>query len=525
MGPAARREAILYSLIALFTLILVGILLVFVITRVGERGQLQQTVVAAQGTATALRTLQADLFVPTGEAVTPTAPGIVLPPSWTPLPSAMPSATRTSPPTATFTPTPSDTPTATRTPGITLTFTPTFTPPRGAPPRVEPVDPGEYDLFNILLVGSDRRPNMPNYRTDTLVIVSVNRTTNTVNLMSIPRDLYIYIPTVGYDRVNTAAYIGETINWPGGGDALLAEAVAYNTGVRIDRFAHIEFNAFKTIIDGLGGIDVAVDCPLTDYRIAGPDLDPEDLDNYRWYTLPVGLHHMDGSLALWFSRSRQTTSDFERNRRQQLILRAIWGRVKEMGMVSQIPMLWEQVTGLVATNLTLSDVVGLAPVALALDGSRMRSYFLGPEQVAPRTTEAGASVLMPRPDKVRRIVELLYTPPTSNALFAESPSLEVYNGTENGDWDRVAVSRLGWEGFTPVDAGLAAETDYSDTLIYDYTGGAKPGSLDALMRALNAKEENVINAPDPNQIYDFRVILGASYNACTYSAWRAMAQD
>jgi hypothetical protein len=199
--------------------------------------------------------------------------------------------------------------------------------------------------------------------------------------------------------------------------------------------------------------------------VTAKDLDPNDLDNYRWYTLPVGLHHMDGGLALWFSRSRQTSSDFERNRRQQLVLRAIWSRVKEMGMVSQLPMLWEQVIGIVATNLTLGDVVGMTPVALALDGSRMRSYFLGPDQVTPWTTDGGASVLMPKPEKIRHVVELLIRPTSTRSLRKASLG-SIMPKRRLGPGGGVA-----WAGkASPVDAGHAGDHFGHAYLI---TGGAK----------------------------------------------------
>jgi hypothetical protein len=287
----------------------------------------------------------------------------------------------------------------------------------------------------------------------------------------------------------------------------------------------VDFNGFKQLIDTLDGVEVAVDCPLRDYRLARPNLDPNNILNYQMFTLPIGMHHMDGSLALWFARSRETTSDFERNRRQQIVLRAIWQKIQRLGLLEHLPTLWDRLTGIVQTNLTLPDVLGLVPVALAIDGSRMHSYFLGPAQVKDWVTSDGAQVLLPLPDAVRHVVTLLYTPPTANQLFAERPTLEIYNGTPNRDWDKVAASRLIWEGFAPDSKGQADADTYSRTLVYDYTGGAKPGSLAALLRALNGQARDVIDAPDPNQSVDFKVILGASYNACTSSSWLASAQQ
>ncbi len=471
-------------------------------------------------------------YVPT-ETITPT-----LTPC--PTPTTTPSSTRTATATATATPsaTPTVTPTVTASPTPTLTPAPSVTPIPSAtatipaPPTVTPtpligaskaaalVPTGEYDILNILLLGSDLRPNDPSYRTDTLIVVSVNRTTNTVNMLSIPRDLYLYIPGYGMDRINTASIRGDIARWQGRGAGLIAYTIQYNLGIRIDRYARINFAGFKQIVDALGGIDVAVDCPLTDYRLASAKLDPNTLANYRLFTLPIGYHHMDGSLALWFARSRETTSDFDRNRRQQMVLRAIWRKLMEQNVVNNLATLWDQATKIVETNLTLVDAAGLVPIAIDLDSTRMHSYFLGPEQVKDWTTPDGAAVLLPLPKAIRDIVTRLYTPPTENQLVAEQPTLVVYNGTTQKAWDKVATSRLSWEGFAPVDAGNAESTAYPHTLIYDYTGNAKPSSRMTLQRVLGVRKDDIIDAPNPNRDVDFRIILGASYNACTYSAWR-----
>src|SRR5262249_1664261 len=151
--------------------------------------------------------------------------------------------------------------------------------------------------------------------------------------------------------------------------------------IRIDRYAKINFDGFKQIVDSLEGIDVPVDCPLTDYHLASPKLDPNVESNYKLFTLPIGYHHMDGALALWYVRSRETTSDFGRTRRQQMVLRAIWHKAEERNLLSNLPSLWDQVTQITTTNLTLVDAASLLPIALDLDATKLHSFFLGPGQV------------------------------------------------------------------------------------------------------------------------------------------------
>jgi len=486
----------------------------------------------AAGTSVAL---QAALLTPPASE-TPTRTPLTLPPTWTPTythtasptftisPTRTPSATRTPTRTRTFTPsatftatrtfTPSHTPSITLTPSITPLPTDTPLPPTPEPGAMPPIELGAYDLFNILLIGSDKRPRVAGYRTDALVIVSVNRTVGSVSLLSLPRDLYVYIPGHGYDRINAAALWGDLYKLNGGGIGTLIAAVRYNFGIRIDRFAQVNFDGFKAIIDRLGGIEIAVDCPITDYRLR-KGADPNVLANYQLFTLEAGVHHMDGAFALWYVRSRNGTSDFDRNRRQQAMLRAIFQALRERGQLEQLPALWHDLTEIVKTDLTLGDLLSLLPIALNLNNWSLRSYFISPQQVSSWQTPQGAAVLVPNREAIRAELIKFLTPPPANALTRERPTVAIYNGSGRADWDRVAAERLAWEGFTPQAMGESERI--AATRVYDHTGGAKPGSLRLLLRALNLSPRNVIERPDPNADTDFKVVLGANYNACTFN--------
>lgn len=533
-----RRETALYILVSLLVVALVICALAVAIIHFGESRSVQALALVAEAQATANahdlarldqeRRATATAQIEAKDAPTPTALNFAtlnpLPPTWTHTytwtPSNTPTETPTRTPTPTWTPTASDTPTPSATPTETPTstpFTPTATrrPPPGAQTPVPPIAAGDYDLFNVLLMGSDSPVASQNYRTDTLIVVSINRTTKTVNLLSIPRDLYVYIPGVGQERINTASMWGDLYKWPGGGDALLAETILYNLGIRIDRRARIDFTGFRKLIDALEGVDVIVDCALTDYRLF-PSGD------VRRFTLPVGKHHMDGSLALWYSRSRMTTSDYERSRRQQIVLRAIWQQAKATGLLNSLPTVWESLTDIVRTDLSLPDLLGLVPMALEMDTTRLHSYQIGPNQVTPWTTPSGAQVLLPRPEAIRALMKQFYTPPTANTLYTERPTVEIVNGTAQKDWSLIAAARLAWEGFLPVEGGLAdkSATDAPKrTRIYDFTGGAKPGSLKLLARIFLVRKADIIDDPDPNHEADFQVVLGENYRSCTYSAY------
>ena len=230
-----------------------------------------------------------------------------------------------------------------------------------APHRVTPVI-RRHQLVNIMLLGSDEELTEDNFiRTDTMIVVSLNVETGTVSMMSLPRDLFVYIPHGKMGRLNTAFGIGENLGWdPGRGFGLLRQTLFYNLGINVHYYARVNFSGFETIIDRLGGVDIAVDCA---YRDLYPTWDGE----YRWRTLPVGLHTFDGFDALWYARTRKYTDDFDRGRRQQLLLRGMWRKARGQGLVATIPRLWRELTEVVDTDLPLDILLRLLPHLLTLD--------------------------------------------------------------------------------------------------------------------------------------------------------------
>jgi len=110
------------------------------------------------------------------------------------------------------------------------------------------VDEGTDDIVNILLVGAaTNNPNNPGL-TDSLMIVSANRTAGTVSIVSIPRDLYVYEPGFNMQKINTAYFYGEVNQVAGGGFGLLIETIRYNLGLNIDFYARVDFNGFASVI-------------------------------------------------------------------------------------------------------------------------------------------------------------------------------------------------------------------------------------------------------------------------------------
>jgi len=178
-------------------------------------------------------------------------------------------------------------------------------------PHSEVLDP--KSLFNVLVLGIDRRfKEQESYRTDILLLATVNPTTNKVVLTSIPRDLWagdmkingVYV-TYGYDAMKTK--------------------IKEITDQEVDRFIRIDFDALVWVVDVMGGVDVNVERAFTDTQY------PNDRQGLAEEGISVsfseGLVRMDGETALIFSRSRKGDngegSDFSRMRRQQVLLKNI----------------------------------------------------------------------------------------------------------------------------------------------------------------------------------------------------------
>lgn len=239
--------------------------------------------------------------------------------------------------------------------------------------------------INILVLGSDQRKGTGGFRTDTILLVTINPAKNSINITSFPRDLYVNIPGGATNRINTA--------FGRGGFETMAKTFEVNFGVRPDFFVLINFWSFVEVVDSLGGIDVIASQPLSEYTARG------------WFTIPAGLNHLDGSTALYYSRSRKSTSDFDRNRRQQEVVQGIIDQLISLYTIAKIPELYKIYVDNVTTNVKLSDIITLIPVAARLrDTSKIKHYYIGRGQVSNWITPGGGMVLLPIQDAVMDIM-------------------------------------------------------------------------------------------------------------------------
>ncbi len=262
--------------------------------------------------------------------------------------------------------------------------------------------------LNLLLLGIDRRPGETGlaYRTDTIMIVSLDPKTHSVGLLSIPRDLYVQLP--GYSakqRINTALPLGEQQR-AGYGPTLAMQTVQMNIGMPINDYVIADFNALIKLVDTIGGIDVDVPAPIADYNF--PDMGY----GYDPLVLSAGLQHLDGYTAQKYARTRHGDSDFDRARRQQQVLFAIRDRVLSLDalpqLILQAPSLYASVSQNVSTGLTLDQMISLALWLKDLPAENITTGVIDQHYVTDYTTDDGAEVLVPYPNTLPNLLTQVF---------------------------------------------------------------------------------------------------------------------
>ncbi len=445
---------------------------------------------------------------PTSPPATATAsPSPTLPPTWTPTftPSPWPTWTPIPPtPTETPTPLPPRRPTA-----VVLEMTPTPNPSMTISiPTPVPRQPIPADALTIVLLGSDKRPDWSHWNTDAIQFLVIYPDIPSVSILSIPRDLYVYLPGYWMGRINTADMYGEKFHYDGGGPGLLNQTLLYNLGITADYYVRVNFDGLIGLVNALGGIDVPVHCRLEDYWPY-----PDENGEYPRFVLEPGVHHLDGEQALWYSRSRKTTSVFSREKRQQQVLEAMWRKAKETNLLQAAPALYEQTRGLYETDLGWGNIAKLVSLAMQLEPRDVRIYNIGWREVEPYVTPQGGSVFLPKWEALEPLIADVWARPSPSRAARAAVRVEVWNGTPYPDWDLLAADRLAHAGFSPLIGG-PDRRDYPHTQIVFFGTTTKGSGLAVVQRMFGVDQENVVMLPGGNGEFTMRLIVGADYETC-----------
>ena len=377
------------------------------------------------------------------------------------------------------------------------------------------------ERVNILVLGIDQRDyEQGPWRTDTMILVSVDPATKSAAMLSIPRDLWVPIPGFQESRINNAHFLGDAMSYPGGGPALAKKTVQQNLGVPVHYYVRFNFSAFEKLVDLIGGIDVMVERTIDD-----PQYPDENSPGYDPFHIDAGMKHMDGKTALKYARSRHDDplGDFGRAYRQQQVMLAIRDKVLQINALpTLLPRANEIAVTLgdaVQTDLSVQQVFELAKLGTQIDRSRIKSGYIDQTVTLPFTTPDNDQVLIPLRDEIRKLVRdtLLTSPPMPNAsgtaLPPEPPaSIVVQNGTTQVGLAGQTANALKERGFNVVQYGNTDDnrSDYAQTEITVYTD--RTVAAQALADALQVPQSAITAASTPGGNYDIKVILGADYH-------------
>ncbi|HSG16519.1 MAG TPA: LCP family protein [Anaerolineae bacterium] len=374
------------------------------------------------------------------------------------------------------------------------------------------------ERVNTLLLGIDQRCDEDGpTRTDTMMVLTIDPVGLSAAALSLPRDLWVEIPTFGVDRINQANFLGELYEYPGGGPGLAVETVEAALGISIDYYVTVNFDAFVQLVDQVGGIEIVVPETIDDESY------PDNCYGYDPFYIEAGQHELDGLTALKYARTRATFGgDVDRAARQQQVVLAVRDKVLKLNMAPQLltsaPEMWRIFQENVETNLSLNETLQLALLAQDISRENIRTEVLNYEYVYNEVTPDGQAVLVPVRDKIRVLRDQLFAPPAiptpviedlPQIMNEEQARVAVHNGTQVFGLAGTTRDYLLGHDINVVEVGNADSSEYRSTQVIDF--GSHPGTALYLTQLMNIPPLNISSSSQSGGEYDILVILGGDW--------------
>jgi LCP family protein required for cell wall assembly len=379
--------------------------------------------------------------------------------------------------------------------------------PGGVPVAPTPVRPEEP--FSVLVLGTEQAPQYAGPQlTDSMMVMSFDPASKTATILSVPRDLWMNIPTVGEQRINVAYEFG--------GVALAKLAVEQAIGVPIEYYAIVNYQSFVNLVNAVGGINVVVPQNIDDTCFPNPAE-----NQCTVFRLAAGPQHLDGQTALDYIRERHVLpgGDLSREADQQQALLALKSALLQPANLPQLPTILGDVFGAVQTDVPYADAAKLAAEILQLPRSSIHTAVFNtpvgntPGAVVPFVTKGGADVLLPNDAVIQQIVQ-------QNFQGLRAPLgqyvVQVFNGTPSPDPLATEFSKvLNGMGVQTLQAAPADRTDYANNEVFINTSRLQlapnqPVPVEAYMLA-QMLDTQVQQGPVPQSQAPIVVILGQSY--------------
>jgi polyisoprenyl-teichoic acid--peptidoglycan teichoic acid transferase len=333
----------------------------------------------------------------------------------------------------------------------------------------------------LLFIGVDERDwevgaGAP--RSDTMMLFTIDPVSKTAGMLSIPRDLWVNIPGLGYSKINTAYAYGEARKLPGGGPGLAMKTVEHVIGVPIQYFAQVDFNAFEEAIDSMGGLFL---CPGERITIdpIGPKPPVKIGPECRTYW---------GYEVLGYARNRKTAGgDIDRAKRQQKVVMALVEQIFSPqnfpAMVSKGRDIYREARSGLRTNLSSYNALRLGVLLSQIPPENIKQGVIDYSMVALDSVIVSngqkASILKPYPDKIRLLRDEIFSaagplsPIASGApdelMQEDAARVRILNGTNTEGLSEQIGSLLSQQGMQVVESGGSAGRRYDRTVIVVYS--------------------------------------------------------
>lgn len=373
------------------------------------------------------------------------------------------------------------------------------------------VDPsslqGEGDgRVNILMIGVDDAASL----SDSIIVASIDPVAKDVAMLSVPRDMLVDIPGFGRAKINAAHAYGEQYDYEGGGPQLLQETLEETLDIPIHYYGRVDFEGFKQAVDIVGGVEVDVEETLVDNMF--PD---ENTGGYAPFRLEAGTHMLDGDTALRFARSRYSTSDFDRSRRQQSILLGLQDRALSKDTLSsptKVAGLLRSLSQNADTNLSIEEIMRLVEIAEEVDPDAVVQSQLdaSEDNFLAFSNYHGQSVLVPTAGDFSQIQEYVRGLLVDSYIKDEAARISVLNGTNREGLAGEVGELLRSFGYKVDKIDNASEQNYTQTVIFDYTGD-NPYTIRYLEQRFGVSAQRR-EAPNSDEDLEIEIVIGGDYD-------------
>jgi len=369
---------------------------------------------------------------------------------------------------------------------------------------------GEGDgRINILFLGYGGSKHPGGNLTDTIQVVSINPEDKSLAMLSIPRDLYVTVKNPSYaGKINGVYNLGNEKTKEGGAN-LMKQEIGTILDLPIHYYVGVDFGGFKKAVDAIGGIDVYVEKDLSD-----PSYPADDMIHFSPFKISAGQHHMDGETALKYTRSRESTSDFDRSARQQKVISAFKDKILSSGILNNPEKVVSlaNIAGLnIKTDLSVGEVKELAKIVKELDKNKTISHVLDNDKEGPLISDSssGTFYLKPKSGNWREVQKIAHEIFTDPFLRREAANIEIINASHSSTATIAALtSTLKSYGYNIVKSSTA-KSFQKETEIHDYSKGNKKYTLEFLANRLRA---NVITKQQNSGAgVDLQLIVGDNY--------------